>query len=66
MIVEELEEEYDAKREALKAQKEEEKTKVTADNMFKDIEEDDDEGIVTDDSDVTDEIGEIDESDKEK
>ncbi len=66
VIVEELEEEYDAKREALKAQKEEEKTKVTADNMFKDIEEEDDEGIVTDDSDVTDEIGEIDESDKEK
>ena len=66
VMVEELEEEYDAKREALEAQKVEEKTKVTADNMFKDIEEEDDEGIVADDSDVTDEIGEIDESDEEK
>ena len=72
-IVEELEDGYEAKKETLESQKVDKKTKVekiTADNMFKDIEDEDEEtdneDIMADDSEVTDEVDESDESDEEK
>ncbi|RKX22017.1 MAG: hypothetical protein DRP35_03020, partial [Candidatus Zixiibacteriota bacterium] len=64
---------YEAKKETLESQKVDKKTKVekiTADNMFKDIEDEDEEtdneDIMADDSEVTDEVDESDESDEEK